>query len=141
MSTPEHYRGGCLCGAVEYRIDEIFDAGYCHCSSCRRASGGAVLAWAHVHEPNFELVAGEPETFAVSEAGARHFCGDCGSTLYFRAADGSFYSVTIGTFDDPERVRPKLHICIDDALEWLEIDDELPRYSDNRSPHPDERGE
>ncbi len=140
MSAEQAYTGGCLCGAVRYRIEEIFDAGYCHCSNCRRSTGGAVGAWAHVKAPHFELTKGEPKSHATTDAGARDFCGECGSTLYFRAADGSFHSVTIGTFDEPCRVRPKIHICIDDGLDWLEIDDELPRYSDNRSPHPDERG-
>jgi hypothetical protein len=36
--------GGCVCGAVRYRIDAMpFDAGYCHCTLCRRSSGSPVL--------------------------------------------------------------------------------------------------
>lgn len=139
MTSDDVYTGGCLCGAIRYRIDQIFDAGYCHCSKCRRSTGGAVGAWAHVHAPHFELTAGAPESYAVTDAGARDFCGECGSTLYFRAGDGSFYSVTIATFDEPERVPPQVHICVDDALDWLTIDDELPRSADNTAPHPDER--
>ena len=32
--------GGCLCGAVRYRVDGPLDGlAACHCSQCRRASG------------------------------------------------------------------------------------------------------
>ncbi len=33
--------GGCHCGAIRYRASAVFDAGYCHCSICRRISGSA----------------------------------------------------------------------------------------------------
>ena len=39
--------GGCLCGALRYRLDAApLDIGYCHCSMCRRSTGAPVLAWA-----------------------------------------------------------------------------------------------
>ena len=136
---PESLSGGCLCGAVRYRIEEVFDAGYCHCSRCRRGTGGAVLAWAHVHAPHFKLTTGAPSRYASSDEGSRCFCGRCGSPLFFEAADGSYFSVNIGTLDEPEHVRPKVHMCVENALSWLEVDDELPRFPGNQVSHPDKR--
>ena len=38
--------GGCLCGAVRYRISaEPHHAGYCHCRMCQRSAGAPVVAW------------------------------------------------------------------------------------------------
>lgn len=37
--SAETFAGGCSCGAVRFEIGEIFDAGCCHCSICRRMSG------------------------------------------------------------------------------------------------------
>ena len=35
-------KGSCLCGSIRYEIDgELSDFGYCHCKSCRKASGSA----------------------------------------------------------------------------------------------------
>jgi hypothetical protein len=41
------FRGGCFCGAVRFELTEILDAGYCHCSNCRRFSGAPLLVWAN----------------------------------------------------------------------------------------------
>jgi hypothetical protein len=132
--------GGCLCGQIRYRITEVFDAGWCHCSICRRLSGSAALAWANVPTASFELLQGAPLAYAASDRGSRRFCGTCGSGLFWAEDGGAFVSFGIGTLDDPQAVRPRAHICYADKLSWFETADDLPRYLDNRLPHPEERG-
>ena len=40
------HTGGCLCGAIRYRITGApVEALYCHCRMCRRAHGAPVVAW------------------------------------------------------------------------------------------------
>ncbi len=44
--TQSSIEGGCLCGAVRYRVNGA--ASYpvvCHCESCRRACGAQAVAW------------------------------------------------------------------------------------------------
>lgn len=131
--------GGCHCGAIRYRVTAVFDAGYCHCSICRRISGSAVMAWANAPAEAFALLRGSPRAHATSERGARHFCGDCGSGLYW-AADGEPYvSLGLGSLDDPEAVRPVVHVCYADKVSWFETADSLPRFPTNAAPHPDDR--
>ena len=73
--------GGCLCGAVRYRLDSRpFDAGYCHCELCRRACGAPVVAFATVPLESF-VVSGSPRRRRSSAFGERWFCGDCGTQL------------------------------------------------------------
>src|SRR5262245_12577241 len=131
--------GGCLCGAIRYEIARVFDAGYCHCSRCRKATGGAVLAWAYVEADAFQLKTGQPRVYVSSAEGSRAFCGECGSPLWFTGAEGTYYSVHVGTLDDPERVPPQIHQCIETKLGWLALADDLPRVEGNTLPHPDAR--
>ena len=57
MTTSE---GGCLCGAVRYRISaEPTDAGWCHCRSCQLNSGSPAMAFANIAVADFAFIAGE----------------------------------------------------------------------------------
>lgn len=129
--------GGCLCGTVRYRIDAaraIVD--YCHCRTCQRASGAPVVAWAQVAPESFELVAGVPRRFASSAGCDRHFCADCGAQLYMTDHGDRSVGVTVASLDAPDRLAPASHGWTASRMPWLDIDDDLPRYS--RTPPHDE---
>ena len=130
-------RGGCLCGVVRFIVRAVSDAGYCHCSICRRHSGAPVVAWAQVPEPDFELVAGEPATYESSEHGRRAFCSACGSVLWFR--ESGAVSINICALDEPNAVSPAVHICIESQLGWFKHGDFLPAYEGTGRPPPAER--
>ncbi len=133
--------GGCLCGAVRYEVvGPEFDAGYCHCSICRRASGAPVIAWANVEPAAFRVTRGTPRRYRSSPSGERAFCPDCGSQLFFVPTDPAWHlSFMLATLDDPNSIVPRLHIFIHDKLPWFEIADQLPRYHDEPLPHPSKR--
>ena len=38
-------------------------------------------------QADFKLLKGQPRSFRSSETGTRQFCGDCGTQLFFLAAD------------------------------------------------------
>jgi hypothetical protein len=135
----EPIEGGCLCGAIRHRIDRIFDVVYCHCRKCRRRTGGPVFLSVVVRKETFSLLKGEPKSFRSSEVGTSHFCGTCGSPLFFVEDGGPYVSVAHGSLDDPESVKPRAHQWTHSALSWLAIDDDLPRFADGRLSHPDER--
>jgi len=110
----ERVEGGCFCGAVRYAVSAIFDAGYCHCSICRRTSGAPVLAWAHVRAADFELLQGSPKELVTSPRGRRFFCAACGTHLFFRdgraSGEDELVGFHIATLDDPNAVKPRLHV-------------------------------
>jgi len=110
------YQGGCLCGAVRYSFTTVVDAGYCHCSRCRRTSGAPVWAWAQVR--GFGLTEGTPGTHE-----SRRFCTDCGCSLLI---DGDPVEVSLATLDEPARIEPQVHRCNADQLPWLKRGDKLP---------------
>ena len=142
------FAGGCLCGAIRYEVDRIFDVIYCHCKQCRRSSGAPVLLNAGVSADAFRLTKGSPSEYRTSESGRSFFCGTCGSGLYGEyvasnhafARDGHcYFSVRVGTLDDPEQVHPQIHQFVESKLSWFETTDQLLRVEGNTLPHPDQR--
>lgn len=124
--------GGCLCGAVRYRISaDIVDAGYCHCRLCQRSAGAPVLAWLTVPVAGFAYGAGRPAVFDSSPHSQREFCGRCGTQLAFRRRAGATtVDVTLASLDAPERVPPEYHIWRQSRIGWFETADGLPRHED-----------
>jgi hypothetical protein len=128
MNDPQ-LTGGCLCGAVRYRLrDAPFDAGYCHCRLCRRSSGAPVLAFATVRFEDF-VVTGEPSRRRSSESGERWFCAECGTQIAMHVDhQPRTIDFTLGSLDDAERLRPGFHIFFGSRIEWFDTADRLPRY-------------
>ena len=140
----ESHRGGCFCGAVRFEINEIFDAGYCHCSICRRFSGSAFVLWANVPGRAFLLTAGTPTGFASSDHWVRYFCPTCGAPMYGRRPDpprdgSDLVSVLTPSLDRSDAVRPSAHIWCGSGLPYVEIRDDLPRSEDGQLSHPSKR--
>jgi hypothetical protein len=124
--------GGCLCGRIRYRLDgPPLDAGFCHCTICRRSTGAPVVAWGTWRIETLHWLDGLPRPFDSSAKGRRWFCPDCGTQLAFAHADApALIDVTLASLDDPETVRPEYHIWVGTRLGWLETADSLPRHED-----------
>ena len=135
---PHELKGGCLCGAVRYRLaSEPFEVGYCHCATCRRATGAPVVAFGSVPFEDFQ-VTGVPRRRRSSEFGERWFCTECGSQIAMHVDhQPDTIDFTIATLDDAGGVRPQFHIFFGSRIEWFDTADRLPRYYSFR---PDTRG-
>ena len=130
MTDETVHQGGCLCGAVRYRITaEPLRATHCHCSMCRRASGAAFLTMATFPSAALTWTEGGPAIYRSSANAERGFCARCGGALTFQSIDDrGEIDVSIGSFDRPEAISPTHHVWFPDRIAWLEIDDRLPRY-------------
>ena len=83
--------GQCHCGAIHYEMTpETVHHALCHCQDCRRASGGVAVSWGLVAADGLK-VEGGPKIYASSEHGRRHFCGTCGTSLFY-PNDALFHS-------------------------------------------------
>ena len=124
------HEGGCLCGAVRYRLDaEPFDAGYCHCTLCRRSSGAPVLAFATVPLDKFVITKGEPSKRRSTAFGERWFCRDCGTQLAMHVDhQPDTIDFTIPSLDDPGIIAPQFHIFTEDRIAWFDTADSHPRH-------------
>jgi hypothetical protein len=120
--------GGCLCGAVRYRISaEPRSADYCQCRMCRRAAGAPVVARLTVANGFFSWTRSDPAVYRSSADAERFFCRECGTQLALRD-EPDFLDVTLASLDDPEAVRPTYHIWTTSRIGWFDIADDLPRY-------------
>ena len=121
--------GGCLCGAVRYRVTgEQLRGTICHCTTCRRWSGAPFLSWALFNQNQFVWVTGEPASLSVTPAVIRKYCAQCGSPLTFEFTDsGEIVGVTTGTLDDPDNFRPTRHNWTSSEVAWLKNVPHLPR--------------
>ena len=121
--------GGCLCGAIRYRVSgEPAAATLCHCGSCRRASGGTNVAWAVFDADQFEWLNGSPTAYSSSPGLEWLFCGYCGSLVgYRRASRANHMDVTTATLDDPGRYPPSVEIWLEQRIEWETLHPDLPK--------------
>lgn len=121
------FDGGCLCGAIRYRIRNPHATVCCHCRQCQRASGAPAIVWTRAKEPDSGLLDGVPLTYRSSDRARRQFCGDCGSALFLLYDDEpDVVWVATGTLDEPARVPPRGHVWTSSATAPLP-DDGLPR--------------
>jgi hypothetical protein len=132
-------RGGCSCDEVRFEITEVFDVGYCHCTRCRKSSGAPVFAFVHVPRAAFKLLSGKLVAEPWERLGRGMSCASCRGCVCFDMGERDLLSVGIGMLDEPARIRPTFHQCVSSMLPWLEINDSLPRFSENTVTHPKER--
>ncbi|WP_339070475.1 GFA family protein [Pseudomonas idahonensis] len=124
----ELHTGGCHCGRLRYQFSgPLRDIAHCHCSICRRVSGGLVTTWITLPARAFKWLEGVPARYDSSASCARYFCADCGAhlALVTHLSQDSI-DVTIATLDHPERAPADRHIWTDSRLPWLHLDEQLP---------------
>jgi hypothetical protein len=130
--------GGCLCGQVRYESGGALQpATFCHCASCRRASGSHVLGFVTVAQDTFRFTRGRPTVYRSSKHATRTFCPRCGTPLtYSDERWPAETSLTIGSLDNPNIVRPTDHTWMSDAVSWDDPVDTLPRFPTDRPGAP-----
>lgn len=124
------YDGGCLCGAVRYRVaGEPINARICHCRLCQKAIGAAFNARLLFKAADVDL-SGPVGRFHSSADLVRGFCGRCGTTLFSERASLGLIGLTAGSLDDPATFRPTMHIWTSSRQPWVVIADGLPQYAE-----------
>ncbi|MDH4558979.1 GFA family protein [Pseudomonas sp. BN417] len=130
----ELHTGGCQCGQLRYTIEApLDDVAHCHCSICRRTTGGIVTTWATVPLASFRWTAGTPAEYASSSNAVRYFCPRCGSQLaFFTQLAPDSLDITVATLDQPENAPADRHIWVTSKLPWLSLDPQLPEEDEEQ---------
>jgi hypothetical protein len=127
--------GRCVCGAVRYEVHgPLRDILVCHCVECRRWSGH-LGAFSAAREDDLVLVDDVALRWIASpdsdRRARRGFCGECGSSLFWRAAEGDRIHIAAGTLDRPTGLRVAGHAGVAGEPDWDEPLDGLPRDLDS----------
>ncbi|GLQ73720.1 GFA family protein [Vibrio penaeicida] len=92
--------GSCVCGAVKFSARTISPSvGTCHCSICRRWSGGPLMSvdcGSDIHFTGEENI----QVYDSSDWAERGFCKQCGSHLFYRLKHNQQHIVGAGLIDD-----------------------------------------
>ncbi len=125
----QHHDGGCMCGAVRYRVSGPHTySGICHCDDCRRATGGAYVAWFGASPENFEVTRGEITEHESSPGIRRGFCSKCGSSLTFGGEGWNDIAITIASLDDPNAITPESNVFLRERLHWVKFNENMRNY-------------
>ena len=124
-------RGSCLCGKVKYELrGEPRVLYYCHCGTCRKATGSSFATNLIALAEDFVLVAGRDQLSAFESSPDKHryFCSACGSPIYSQAKrTQKIVSVRCGTLDSDPILRPSIHAYVASKAPWVRICDDLPQ--------------
>ena len=103
MAGETERNGSCLCGAVRISIKTTSKSvGACHCSMCRKWTGGPLLVIECGSDVHFERN-DSISVFSSSDWAERGFCSKCGSHLFYRLKKEGHYAVPVGLVDDGEQ--------------------------------------
>eukprot|EP01043_Picozoa_sp_COSAG02_P086294 COSAG02_NODE_23769_length_709_cov_0.603279_2_plen_169_part_01 len=119
--------GGCLCGAVRYRLSTPAKSTYhCHCLMCRKIHGALFATFSVFPSTSWKLTGGQLSVYCSSPGTTRQFCATCGceilSTVSSVAED---VFVTCGSMD--AHVHPghskhtEAHIFAEDRTCWKDF--------------------
>jgi len=104
--------GGCLCGGVRFVVSgQPFRVGLCHCLDCRKHHGALFHASAIFPETAVSI-AGETHAFR-----GRHFCPNCGSSVFARTGDE--VEISLGALDAIDQFRPTYELWAIRRESWL----------------------
>ena len=128
--------GGCMCGNVRYLINAApLTVIACHCSRCRRQSGGAYSVNLIIRASTMEISGpidswDERETASGAPLDRQH-CGQCGSPIRSVPSNNpKLVAVKLGSLDDPSNYSPLMHIWCQSKLPWVIIPDDLPSFAE-----------
>ena len=104
--------GGCLCGALRYRVEgEPEASGLRHCGTRRRAASAPALPYAEFASIRLAFSRGRPTDYNSSPGVTRSFRGQCGAPLTYRTADApDRVDPMICSLDDPGSITPAFHV-------------------------------
>jgi hypothetical protein len=135
MRLPEFpVEGGCLCGAVRYRLTAPPLSVYnCHCRDCQRTSGAANEMSMPVRRETLEHLSGELVGYDKTADSGRTVrqlrCARCGTKVWNEPlASPALLIVKPGTLDDPSWAVPVGNIWTESRVPWIAIDETLVNF-------------
>ena len=121
VTMPDTRSASCNCGAIRIEArGEPIRAGICHCTTCRKESGGPFMAFAVWHADHVKIEGRTASWKATRDD--RHFCPFCGSTLFGVEEGTKEIEVRLGAFDAaPTDLVPTYELWVRRRERWLQV--------------------
>ncbi len=120
--------GCCLCGKVRFEVDGEFERiSQCHCTSCKKISGGVGTASGRARSDAIRILEGREllHTYQPEEGSAKTFCSECGSNLFGGGwPETEFCSVRLTTLEPSPEDPIQAHIYIRSVAPWETLPDD-----------------
>jgi hypothetical protein len=131
-------QGSCHCGGVAFELSEPFiTLSFCHCTTCKKISGGVGTANGGVRTEAIRILHGQElvRTYRPDEGSAKTFCSSCGSNLFGGGwPESERTSVRLSAIDSQFAERPEAHSYVRSIAPWETLpDDGLERYEAERT--------
>ena len=123
----EPFEGGCLCGAVRYRVTPTvrFQAYACHCTDCQTRTGSAFGLQLSVLTADFHIEGPVLRGEHVQPSGAIAGIFACEKCLTRLHTDNDrrpgIVNLRAGTLDDSRGIVPASHLWVSSKLPWVQI--------------------
>ena len=132
---PEVREGGCLCGAIRYRVHgKPQRVTACHCTFCQRRTGSAFSIHVLYDAKDFDLSGSGLATYEQRSAQSNdllrlHFCSRCSTTvMLINEKHPNLRLITAGTLDDPNSVKIGSHTWVQSAQHWMIFAEDVTRF-------------
>ena len=107
----------------------------CHCADCKKWTGSAYATFCFFPKSDVQI-SGELKGFDVeTDSGnvmTKAFCVNCGTHVTeISTWSPEFVVITVGSLDDPTRVKPSAHCWTKRMLPWVEKVADLPKFEAN----------
>ncbi len=118
----------CACGQASITVNALPTMhGVCHCTNCKRRTGSAFGISAYFDREAVVEVVGKTSIYAFHHDAQnhdqeRHFCANCGTTLFwFVSALPQKIGIAGGCFADEELPEPSLSVTDRKRERWVTL--------------------
>jgi len=118
MSDTKQGIGSCLCGKVKITAKTMSHrVGVCHCSMCRKWTGGPLMAVDCGTDVKFE---GDEyvKAYDSSAWAERGFCSNCGNHLFYKLKQSNQFIMPAGIFENSKDFIFDHQIFIDEKPDY-----------------------
>ena len=128
----ENMTGGCLCGAVEFSIQNEFKfLLFCHCEQCRRISGSAHASNLFSETNSLTWLKGEENIQHFDFPGRdfpKVFCKTCGCGLPFRSKNLDLDIVPAGSLHSEPSYLRQAKVFLAECPDWVRTGSETKHF-------------
>ncbi|WP_390910589.1 GFA family protein [Pseudosulfitobacter sp. SM2401] len=121
-SPLRNIKGGCLCGAVTFVVDNAFEKLFlCSCDQCRQITGSAFASNLFVRIDGFDWLDGFDDIANYQVPGrdiSKAFCRTCGSGVPWKNSDATKMVVPAGSLNAPLNVAERFRIFASERPDW-----------------------